>query len=363
MRRVFVLTSVLALAVLSGILGAVLLPTAGTRLAVRKLVPLAAEHGVVLSVAPGWKARLRWPASIVWEGLALQARNTRPQLLPPPAEASLTIERATAELGVFAGRTLAISLDGLTAVARTDAAQASNRGIPREITIEGRSLTFAAPADLPRPTRMSAGFRDLARELQRWRGRDGATFPCVSRARRAFLLEGAPASAAIRVRREGSGSILTIAEEDVIALSSRFDLRDPLTQDEVTILARHPLRIPRMIGIRNEAERKAREEQQRDPSFPLDAYRHILWSFLLTKAWGEQFAALLTDAHERGITDNTQAERLMDLANNALGRWYAAVGVEERSLPARVKLDQRVIRSAGNAGRARLSGDPGGDSR
>ncbi|MHB8835947.1 MAG: DUF6973 domain-containing protein [Candidatus Methylomirabilia bacterium] len=275
----------------------------------------------------------------------------------------MSVGLAKAALENFDDRTIAVRLGGLKAVARTGDPEPGATGVPREITIEGRSLSFVAAIDLLRPQRAPAQLRELAREIASLVRTGRCALPLRFEGTATFLVEGAPASATIRVLREGPGSILAIDETDVFALSRRFNLRDPLTQSEVTLLARHPLKIPSLISVRNEVEHKVQEARQRDNSLPEDAYRHILLSFLLTKAYGREFAALLTDAHERGITDNTEAERRMDLSNNALGRRYAAAGDREESLLVRVRLDQRVIRSAGEVGGKPLFGENGTDLR
>ena len=67
-------------------------------------------------------------------------------------------------------------------------------------------------------------------------------------------------------------------------------------------------------------------------------------SFLLTQRFGAEFAEQVTDAHEIGATDNTEADHRMDYNNNAVGRRYAEVGVREREILEKVQIDPAVIR-------------------
>jgi hypothetical protein len=53
-----------------------------------------------------------------------------------------------------------------------------------------------------------------------------------------------------------------------------------------------------------------------------DAFRHAYWNALLTREYGEQFAAAFTVAHERKPHDNALREA-MDLYNNEIGRRIA----------------------------------------
>ena len=84
--------------------------------------------------------------------------------------------------------------------------------------------------------------------------------------------------------------------------------------------------------------------RERDGSVPEDAYRHVLWSYLLTQEFDAEFAEKVTDAHEIGSTTNTEAEHRMDYNNNAVGRRYAAEGVAEPEVLSRVRRDPAVIR-------------------
>jgi hypothetical protein len=76
---------------------------------------------------------------------------------------------------------------------------------------------------------------------------------------------------------------------------------------------------------------------------PEDAYRHVLWSYLLTKKFGPEFAEIVTDAHET-LPTNTAAERRMDFHNNRIGRDYAQRGIRRERILWLVKNDVNVIR-------------------
>jgi len=82
------------------------------------------------------------------------------------------------------------------------------------------------------------------------------------------------------------------------------------------------------------AELEAARLKARDPLFPDDAYRHVYWSWLLTREFGAAFAERVTDAHEEGTTyEYGEAARRMDLRNNALGASGPPAACRPRSSP------------------------------
>jgi len=134
---------------------------------------------------------------------------------------------------------------------------------------------------------------------------------------------------------------LQVNEEffQTMAWYNRLDM----TEAEARLLSKNPMRMPRLINIMD----KAKQESQRYaevPTIPEDAYRHILWSYLLTKAYGPDFAKQVTDAHEIGDTTSTEAEHQMDYKNNAIGREYALANVKQHEVLTRLLDDANVIR-------------------
>jgi len=97
---------------------------------------------------------------------------------------------------------------------------------------------------------------------------------------------------------------------------------------------------------KNYAERTALNAFIDNVNVPEDAYRHVLWSYLLTNEYGVDFAKEITDAHEIGLTDNTEADHEMDYNNNEVGRKYAGESLTESVLLTMVMTDPAVIRQA-----------------
>jgi len=159
-----------------------------------------------------------------------------------------------------------------------------------------------------------------------------------------FRINNETVTAELAVQEQNSSYRLTMNQESLQAISSI--MAEKLTAPEMALLAANPIKAPHLLQIRNEARESARRAHEKDSNIPEDAYRHVLWSYLLTKSYNPSFAKQVTDAHEQGITDNSAAEHQMDYANNAVGRKYAAQQVRQDQLIDRLLQDSEVIRQA-----------------
>ncbi|PKM42883.1 MAG: hypothetical protein CVV03_09215 [Firmicutes bacterium HGW-Firmicutes-8] len=61
-----------------------------------------------------------------------------------------------------------------------------------------------------------------------------------------------------------------------------------------------------------------------------DAFRHALWSGLMTRDCGVNWAKKVGDAHENGAKNNPELEKKMDLHNNEVGR---KIAIDNRNSP------------------------------
>jgi hypothetical protein len=145
---------------------------------------------------------------------------------------------------------------------------------------------------------------------------------------------------------------LVMAADDLKKIAALLTGKKPNPVD-IAVIARNPLKAPMLLRIRDKAEMAAQRAALQDPNFPEDAYRHTLWSYLLTKMYGEKFAKEVTDAHE-AYADEEEIEKMgriswesasyQDLVNNAVGRQYADMGYPESTILERVLTDPAIIR-------------------
>ena len=148
--------------------------------------------------------------------------------------------------------------------------------------------------------------------------------------------------------------------EDYRLVADRVDLKpvaemilpktDVPTPADIEMIAENPVKAPRLLKICSTASDTAANAHEQNPRVSEDAYRHVLWSFLLTREYGPDFAKEVTDAHE--LTDDpeekndpdAEAHHNRDLNNNEVGRKYAALGYSEAAILSHVMTDPTVLR-------------------
>lgn len=133
-------------------------------------------------------------------------------------------------------------------------------------------------------------------------------------------IDGKEVKVGLYTERVESMTHLKFNDEDIMEAARVFDL--DLAEKEAEIIANYPSKVPVMIKITRDAKRLSQNEKSTDKSFPEDAFRHIYWSYNLTREFGPELAKEITDAHETA-PGNTKNERLMDYHNNEVGRKYA----------------------------------------
>ncbi|OGW75637.1 MAG: hypothetical protein A2Z72_05920 [Omnitrophica bacterium RBG_13_46_9] len=116
------------------------------------------------------------------------------------------------------------------------------------------------------------------------------------------------------------------------------------TEAELDLFSENPDRVARLKEIADYSRDKAKDASRADANVPEDAYRHVLWSYLLTMEYGAQFSKKVTDAHETNDDTNTPAQHRMDFHNNAIGREYAEKGYKESDVLHYVMTDKHVMR-------------------
>ncbi len=141
----------------------------------------------------------------------------------------------------------------------------------------------------------------------------------------------------------GRQTVIFLDRSDVEHISESYSQR--LTETEIDLVATRPFQAPTLLQIKEYAHRMALKAYRRDRQFPKDAYRHVLWSFLLTNEFGPEFAEVVTDAHEVDATyESSVLASKMDYHNNAVGRRYATSGIREKELLDLVQTDPLVMK-------------------
>jgi len=306
---------------------------AASRRALGSVVANSERLGFRMQAARFTAVRLDSPDAVHWENFSARVRFAREGTESFGLEYLIGVERATLALESFKGPVFELRLQGIR-IWPADPLRPDDR-------IVGRSMRFVLPMNPLRPReaaveagRVFRGLGDLVRS-----GSTSVPFGfdgrCVFRLSKAVQLEGRLSSYS-----ENGRYFLAIDRTDMKRISS--SLREPLTDAEIEFVRRHPLQAPELLRIRDRAVTASETAVRTDPAFPKDAYRHVLWSWLLVRAFDPEFSERATAAHEDGAPGSAEDSR-MDLANNAAGRALAAEGVAEKDLIAHVLSDPRVV--------------------
>ena len=347
MKAVKVVLVLGVILVLLGYFGGSFALQAATRRALPRLEQMFGSQGIEVTGLDFGDARIASLTGVRWSDIVAFARPLRGASSPGGQRFDMRIKEVGVELqGLFSGH-YRMTVTGLVASPEGELASeydgASTRF--REAAALGRVEVALASIDLemslfdPLP-----GLEAAAAEVGKIVREGRTALPVELYAEIRSLLDGQELGVRLRaVDREGE--TLLHVDQDDLRRQAKFFSR-PLTDLEIELVAEHPLRAPDLLMIKRYAEQTATRAREKDGLVPEDAYRHVLWSYLLTREFGAEFAEKVTDAHEIGSTTNTEAEHRMDYNNNAVGRSYAEKGVAEAEILARVRRDPAVIQQA-----------------
>ncbi|MEM8946228.1 MAG: hypothetical protein AAGD11_13730 [Planctomycetota bacterium] len=331
------LAAVLLVAMIAGYIVASSLFDQATRKVMAQVIQVADQQGLELAEPSFESAHLSPLLSAHWYGLRAKIR------LPEGADSQsdrmwnvyvnhMKVRKGLSESSVVEIDRVTITTDGGAAQA-FDALDSSQRAIELERIVCHCPLSLFDPGK---------SLRTVLPEVVRLLTATEFNMPLELNGSLSFSLNDDPVKIGIEVQQTDDTYALRLTPADVAKLSQRFD--EQLTEAEVQLLADYPLRAARLLEIKDAAESDSRRARERDESIPEDAFRHVLWSYLLAKTYGEEFAKRVGDAHEQGDTGNTPAEREMDYHNNAIGRAYAANKFPRTALLKRMLQDPEVRR-------------------
>lgn len=335
-RIIILLVAFTGLLVIVGVLTRGLVAGAIVARAIDEVRARAEARGIdLVDVEPG-HATLRGPFTLECEGLRGRVVMDQGLVSRGAEQYAVVVRRLRVEgANLFMGR-LYLTVEG---------ASVYKQGTDGEATGEWLSdLAGAAEVELSW-LRVRGSIRRLEEQVARLISTGAMDLPARLRGRARFLVRREWFEATVYAERDGSRTRIRLEREDVKRVSERY--AQPLTETEIDLVAHFPTRAPALLQITDKAKRAAAAQRRADRSFPEDAFRHVYWSYLLTRRFGADFAQVVTDAHEIDATyEKGAANRRMDLQNNALGRDYARAGVPEDDIARRVLTDVRVMRRA-----------------
>jgi hypothetical protein len=213
------------------------------------------------------------------------------------------------------------------------------------------TLTVPLRVNFTSPSVAISQIRMFAIEMKKFSEEGKTAIPIEFSAEEIIKLQGKPYPLRLWVEQKGDVYRLLANKNDLKLISDNILPRKQSSSPaDIEIIANNPVRALRLLRIRSRASTTASDAHAENPRVPEKAYRHVLWSYLVAKAYGADFAKEVTDAHEL-TTDaeeknnpRAEASHREDYNNNEVGRKYAALGYSESSILNHVMTDPAVIR-------------------
>ncbi|MCF6289854.1 MAG: hypothetical protein L3J03_02470 [Desulfobacterales bacterium] len=359
MRKLFfLLLTLLILAVAS--LGVLYLASGplldlGTRKAIAMIAAKGADYGIELTSVDFARAELISYDQAAWQNVSARVKLKKNSYFPEDQAISLRVDRVNLRLVDISTRSFLLQARGITVIPQAETANAGTGGLHAAPSrLDGDELVVRFSLDPLNPGRARAQVAALVAACRDMVKTGTCSLPVFFTGSVTFPIQRKSHTARIMIKEGPQGSSLSMNELDLVRISQEMTLKRPLSQAEISLLAANPVRAPRLLRIRDHARYTAQQAAARSASVPEDAFRHVLWSFILTREYGPAFAKQVTDAHEQGMSGNTREETIMDRNNNAVGRSYARHQAGEDSILARVLADPAVIRDPGEVAGKRL---------
>jgi hypothetical protein len=289
--------------------------------------------------------RISSPRSVTWFNTSARFRWSDKRFLKNETEFNVAATEVEISLVDFSSRVVRLSARNFNAAPTSQTVQKLIVTDPkiakgfRSGSMEGRVFEVTTTVNPKNPLQ---SVKLLAKDLFEL-AKKGSTAANINfQGKVKMRIRGSDIEAKVLSVKRDNETHFVLDRQDVAQISERFD--DKLTQAEINIIANNPTKAPLLFTIKDYAETKASDAYANDNSLPQDPYRHVLWSYLLTKEFGPEFAKKITNAHEEGPTGNSALERKQDYHNNAVGRRYAADNVQQGEILQRVRTDPEVMR-------------------
>ena len=253
-------------------------------------------------------------------------------VLPNKKEMALALQESK---GSFAPKTKVFALKGTQF---NITIRDPNNEKSKPLVFKGSKLRLEEEINLGNP---QESIQDIIKQFQQILDNGNTTLRVALKGTLSMQYEGQNRDVAIKTVRKDKITYLQMEKESLLSIIGSN--ADELTDAEVQVLADYPLRAAALLRIQKYAKRQAAKLAVQT-NFPEDAYRHVLWNFLLTNEFNESFAKEVTDAHEIGAESNSEFDHKMDYNNNALGRKYALSGIKEAGVQQKVLTDPNIIK-------------------
>jgi len=283
---------------------------------------------------------------VTWKGVTFQASMLRNELSKTVDEVTINIGEITISLENPAERTVLLNVKKVgttSAVSNISGSGDHMESSDFKVRIKLKSFRIAD---------VQKEMEYLTAELNKFSTLGVTKIPISFAATERFEIRGKPAVGRLSVVQKGDEYRLVMDKDDLTKIATMMPGQKPNPVD-IEVIANNPIKAPQLLRLRDKAAAAADLVHKQNAKISEDAYRHTLWSYLLTKTYGEEFAKVVTDAHE-AFADEEEIKKVglknfkiasyQDLVNNAMGRKYATMGYPESSILERVMTDRAIIR-------------------
>ena len=333
---------VLVLAIVGGFMATNFILEKASDKALKYLVVEGKLRGITVDFARFGDVRLNGFNAVRWRKFVAVVNAPRYIALAPGEDIVVSIREINLSLPRILKGIAAITAHDIILRVERGLSSKETPGVPQE-GLSGGELRVEFLLKGGKNGISGTALAEISKRVLQFLQQGKTEIPFDFRATSNFKISGSTVKAAITTKKENGCYFLVMSPDDVRRISQM--LKEELTETEIRLVSTHPLLAPALFKIRNYARVRSEAACAKDATVSEDAYRHVLWSFLLTKEFGPEFAKQVTDAHEIGsVKANTDAEHRMDYNNNEVGRGYAKAGYAEDRILELVRTDPQVIR-------------------
>jgi hypothetical protein len=296
-------------------------------------------------------ARISSYNAITWDDFSLTATMAPDNNLKKTIIARMNAREITVEVESLFEGLFNVYVNGLSISAENPNQEISAGGPDAPEALQDGTLIVSLQINVKNYGQAESQMRKYAAEMKKFFEEGQTTLPIKFSAEHIITIKGDSYTVSLWVEQKGNVYRLVAKRDDLQFVSENIlPKKQTSTPADIQIIVNNPIRAPQLLRIRSKASNTAASAYAQDPKVPEDAYRHVLWSFLLTREYGAAFAKEVTDAHERTNDSEEKngssfdASHRQDLNNGEVGRNYAAQSYTESDILNLVMTDPKVIR-------------------
>jgi hypothetical protein len=336
------LITVLALLIVCGIMVVDFVLEKASKKALEYLAAEGASRGIKVEFARFEDVGLSGFRAVRWNNFVAVVNAPKYIALSPGEDVILSIGEINLDLPRLLKGVAAITADDIGVRVKRNPTPSESSGAQMEGLDQGQ-LRVELPLDLTDKGNAAASLGEVPEKVLQFLQEGKTQIPFGFRAKSTFKIGGSVVGADITTKKQSGYYFLVMSPDDLRKITAMT--KADLTEEEIRLVSLRPLLAPALFKITNYARTQSEVAYAKDATVPEDAYRHVLWSFLLTKEFGPEFAERVTNAHEIGaVNRNTEADHQMDYNNNKVGRDYAKAGYAEGVILHKARTDPQVIR-------------------